>query len=56
MRGSSLSLPIAARNPSRPDLVRTLTERAVAEMTAVLTEISASGAEADAVWAGRRGR
>ena len=38
--------------PSRLDLVRTLTERAVAEMTAVLTEISASGAEADAAWAG----
>jgi AcrR family transcriptional regulator len=36
--------------PSRLDLVRTLTERAVAEMTAVLTEVNASGAEADAVW------
>ena len=37
--------------PSRLDLVRTLTERAVTEMTAVLTEVSASGAEADATWA-----
>ncbi|GAA3534483.1 TetR/AcrR family transcriptional regulator [Amycolatopsis ultiminotia] len=37
--------------PSRPDLVRTLTERAVAEMTAMLTEINASDAEADAAWA-----
>ncbi|MBS2551110.1 TetR/AcrR family transcriptional regulator [Catenulispora sp. NL8] len=36
--------------PSRLDLVRTLTERAVTEMTAVLTEINASGAEADATW------
>ncbi|MGW3094887.1 TetR/AcrR family transcriptional regulator [Streptomyces sp. NPDC001102] len=36
--------------PSRLDLVRTLTERAVAEMTAVLTEVSASDAEADAMW------
>ncbi|MFF4692991.1 TetR/AcrR family transcriptional regulator [Streptomyces sp. NPDC001307] len=36
--------------PSRLDLVRTLTERAVAEMTAVLTEVNASGAEADAAW------
>jgi AcrR family transcriptional regulator len=37
--------------PSRLDLVRTLTERAVTEMAAVLTEASASGAEADATWA-----
>lgn len=37
--------------PSRLDLVRTLTERAVAEMTAVLAEVSASGAQADAAWA-----
>ncbi|MFJ8140898.1 TetR/AcrR family transcriptional regulator [Streptomyces sp. NPDC096013] len=36
--------------PSRLDLVRTLTERAVAEMTAVLTEVNASDAEADAAW------
>jgi AcrR family transcriptional regulator len=38
--------------PSRLDLVRTLTERAVTEMTAVLAEAGASGAEADATWAG----
>ncbi|WP_225991707.1 TetR/AcrR family transcriptional regulator [Actinomadura montaniterrae] len=38
--------------PSRLDLVRTLTERAVTEMTAVLTEVNASGAEADATWVG----
>jgi AcrR family transcriptional regulator len=36
--------------PSRLDLIRTLTERAVAEMTAVLTEVNASNAEADAAW------
>ena len=36
--------------PSRLDLVRTLTERAVTEMTAVLTEANASRAEADATW------
>ncbi|MBW8795603.1 MAG: TetR/AcrR family transcriptional regulator [Streptomyces sp.] len=36
--------------PSRLDLVRTLTERAVAEMTAVLTEVNASDAAADAAW------
>ena len=36
--------------PSRLDLVRTLTERAVTEMTAVLTEINASRAQADAKW------
>ncbi len=36
--------------PSRLDLIRTLTERAVAEMTAVLTEAGASAAEADATW------
>jgi len=37
--------------PSRLDLVRTLTQRAVTEMTAVLTEVNASNAEADATWA-----
>ena len=37
--------------PSRLDLIRTLTERAVAEMTAVLTEVNASAAQADAAWA-----
>ncbi|GAA1148129.1 TetR/AcrR family transcriptional regulator [Kribbella jejuensis] len=37
--------------PSRLDLVRTLTERAVAEMTAVLTEAAAADAEPDAAWA-----
>jgi AcrR family transcriptional regulator len=37
--------------PSRLDLVRTLTERAVAEMAAVLAEAGAPGAEADATWA-----
>ncbi|MFF0265704.1 TetR/AcrR family transcriptional regulator [Kribbella sp. NPDC004536] len=37
--------------PSRLDLIRTLTERAVTEMTAVLTEVTASDAEADAAWA-----
>lgn len=36
--------------PSRLDLVRTLTERAVTEMTAVLAEVNASDAEADAAW------
>jgi AcrR family transcriptional regulator len=36
--------------PSRLDLVRTLTERAVTEMTAVLADIEASGSEADATW------
>jgi AcrR family transcriptional regulator len=36
--------------PSRLDLIRTLTERAVTEMTAVLAEISASNAEPDAAW------
>ena len=36
--------------PGRLDLVRTLTERAVTEMTAVLTEVSATHAEADATW------
>ena len=36
--------------PSRLELVRTLTQRAVAEMTAVLAEVSASGAQADAAW------
>src|SRR6478736_2953167 len=37
--------------PSRLDLIRTLTERAVTEMTAVLTEVNAAGGEADAAWA-----
>jgi AcrR family transcriptional regulator len=36
--------------PSRLDLVKTLTERAVTEVSAVLTEASASSAEADAAW------
>jgi len=36
--------------PSRLDLIRTLTQRAVAEMTAVLAEVGASGAGADASW------
>src|SRR5437588_766993 len=36
--------------PSRLDLVLALTERAVSEMTAVLTEINASDLEADAAW------
>jgi len=36
--------------PSRLDLIRTLTERAVAEMTAVLTEVNAANAAADATW------
>ena len=36
--------------PSRLDLVATLTERAVTEVTAVLAEASASDAEADAAW------
>ncbi len=35
---------------SRLDLIRTLTERAVTEMTAVLTEVNASDAEPDATW------
>jgi AcrR family transcriptional regulator len=38
--------------PSRLDLIRTLTERAVTEMTAVLAEVTVSDAEADAAWAG----
>ena len=37
--------------PARLDLVRTLTERAVAEMTAVLADVNASDAAADAAWA-----
>jgi len=37
--------------PSRLDLIRALTERAVTEMAAVLTEVEASGAGADAAWA-----
>jgi AcrR family transcriptional regulator len=37
--------------PSRLDLIRALTERAVTEMAGVLTDVSASGAEADATWA-----
>ena len=36
--------------PSRLDLVRTLTERAVTEMTAVLTEVADADAAADAMW------
>jgi AcrR family transcriptional regulator len=36
--------------PSRLDLVRALTERAVTEMTAVLAEANASDAEADETW------
>ena len=36
--------------PSRLDLIRTLTERAVTEVTAVLAEVSASDAEADVTW------
>ncbi len=36
--------------PSRLDLVQTLTERAVTEMTAVLTDVNASRAPADATW------
>ncbi|GAA0570028.1 TetR/AcrR family transcriptional regulator [Paractinoplanes ferrugineus] len=36
--------------PSRLDLLRTLMERAVAEMTAVLTEVDATGAQADEAW------
>jgi len=37
--------------PSRLDLIRTLTERAVTEMAALFTEVKASPAEADAMWA-----
>lgn len=37
--------------PTRTDLVRTLTQRAVREMMAVLTEVNASNREADAAWA-----
>jgi AcrR family transcriptional regulator len=36
--------------PTRIDLVRTLTQRAVNEMTAVLTEVGASDGAADAAW------
>jgi AcrR family transcriptional regulator len=36
--------------PSRLDLIRTLTQRAVTEMTAVLAEVNASDADADATW------
>lgn len=36
--------------PTRADLVRTLTQRAVNEMTAVLTEVNASDGAADAAW------
>jgi AcrR family transcriptional regulator len=36
--------------PTRSDLVRTLTQRAVNEMTAVLTEVNASDAAAGAAW------
>jgi len=38
--------------PSRLDLVRTLTERAVTEMTAVLADVNAADSAADAAWAG----
>jgi AcrR family transcriptional regulator len=36
--------------PTRADLVRTLTQRAVNEMKAVLTEVNASDGAADAAW------
>ena len=36
--------------PNRRDLVRTLTERAVGEITGVLTGVTASGGGADAMW------
>jgi AcrR family transcriptional regulator len=36
--------------PTRGDLVRTLTQRAVDEMTDVLTEVNASGGAAGAAW------
>jgi AcrR family transcriptional regulator len=36
--------------PTRTDLVRTLTQRAVDEMTAVLAEVNASDGAADAAW------
>ena len=36
--------------PSRLDLIRTLTEGAVSEITAVLTEVNAGDAAADATW------
>src|SRR5476649_2563751 len=36
--------------PARTDLVRTLTQRAVNEMTAVLTEVNASDGAVDAAW------
>jgi AcrR family transcriptional regulator len=36
--------------PSRTDLVRTLTQRAVSEIAAVLTEVDAPDRAADAVW------
>jgi AcrR family transcriptional regulator len=36
--------------PSRLDLVRTLTERVVTEMTAVLADVNAAGTEADMAW------
>jgi len=41
---------VYAHFPSRLDLVLTLTERAVTEMTAVLAEASASDADPDATW------
>ena len=37
--------------PTRLDLLRTLTERAVGEMTALLAEVNASAGAADAMWA-----
>lgn len=36
--------------PTRTDLVRTIAQRAVDEIVAVLTEVNASDGEADAVW------
>jgi AcrR family transcriptional regulator len=36
--------------PTRTDLVRTLTQQAINEMTAVLTEVNVSARAADAVW------
>ena len=41
---------VYAHFPSRLDLIRTLTERAVTEIPAVLTEVNAAGAAADATW------
>ncbi len=44
--------PVYGHFPSRLDLIRTLTERAVTEMTAVLADASACDAAADTAWAG----